>query len=136
MRDSGETTGRRALLRTAGAALTTSVLPHRILAANDRIRVAFIGTGVMGTGNLGHFMKQPGTEVAAVCDVYQPNLERAADLVRKGGQNPQVVKDFRKILADKSIDAVCISTPDHWHAYMTVEACKARRTCTSRSRSR
>jgi predicted dehydrogenase len=35
------------------------------------------------------------------------------------------VKDFRDVLADKSLDAVCISTPDHWHAYMTVEACKA-----------
>jgi predicted dehydrogenase len=36
----------------------------------------------------------------------------------------RAVQDFREILADKAIDAVCISTPDHWHAYMTVEACK------------
>ena len=43
----------------------------------------------------------------------------------KGGVTVKPVKDFREILADKSIDAVCISTPDHWHAYMTVEACKA-----------
>lgn len=61
----------------------------------------------------------------AVCDVYQPNLERAAALARKGGHQPREVRDFREILADKSIDAVCISTPDHWHPYMTVEACKA-----------
>ena len=43
----------------------------------------------------------------------------------RGGFQLKAVKDFRDILADKSIDAVCISTPDHWHAYMTVEACKA-----------
>ena len=44
---------------------------------------------------------------------------------QKGRLHVKDVKDFREILADKSIDAVCISTPDHWHAYMTVEACKA-----------
>jgi predicted dehydrogenase len=116
---------RRAFLRAGGAALTTSLFTGRIRGANDRIAMAFIGTGVMGTGNLAHCMGQPGTEVLAVCDVYQPNLERAADLARKSGHQPKMVKDFREILRDKSVDAVCISTPDHWHAYMTVEACKA-----------
>ena len=62
---------------------------------------------------------------AALCDVYQPHLERAEAAARRGGFEPKSVKDFREVLADKSIDAVCISTPDHWHAYMTVEACKA-----------
>jgi len=116
---------RRAFLQGAGAALTTSLFTGRTRGANDRIAVAFIGTGVMGTGNIGHFMGQPGTEVAAVCDVYQPNLERAAEVARKGGHTPKMVKDFREILADRSVDAVCISTPDHWHAYMAIEACKA-----------
>lgn len=44
---------------------------------------------------------------------------------QKGGNEVRAVRDFREVLADKTIDAVCISTPDHWHAYMTVEACKA-----------
>src|SRR5204862_872169 len=70
-------------------------------------------------------MKQPGVAVAAVCDVYQPNLERAAAVARAGGHQPKEIKDFRQILADRSIDAVCIATPAHWHPYMTVEACKA-----------
>ena len=62
----------------------------------------------------------------AVCDVYQPALERAEAQAKKlGFAGVKARKDFREILADKSIDAVCISTPDHWHAYMTVEACKA-----------
>ena len=44
---------------------------------------------------------------------------------KRRDSQPKLVKDFREVIADKSIDAVCISTPDHWHAYMTVEACKA-----------
>src|SRR5581483_7645374 len=51
-------------------------------------------------------------------------LEKAVATADKAGVRPKAVRDFRELLADKSIDAVCISTPDHWHAYMTVEACK------------
>ncbi|MCX6623951.1 MAG: Gfo/Idh/MocA family oxidoreductase [Acidobacteria bacterium] len=93
--------------------------------ANDRIAVGFIGLGAMGSGNLGYSMKIPGVAPVAVCDVYQPHLERAEAAARRGGHQVKAVKDFREVLADKSIDAVCISTPDHWHAYMAVEACKA-----------
>jgi len=117
-------TGRRAFLQTAGAALTTSIFPGSIKGANDRVAAGFIGTGRMGLENL-RFALKHDLQIAAVCDVYEPHLEQAATLVRKGGQNARQVKDFREILADKSIDVVCISTPDHWHAYMTVEACKA-----------
>jgi len=93
--------------------------------ANDRISTAFIGVGVMGSENLKAAMNQPGVAVSAVCDVFQPNLERAAAIARRGGHQPKEIRDFRQILADRSIDVVCISTPDHWHPYMTVEACKA-----------
>ena len=112
---------RRSILKSAAAPL----LGSRLFAANDRISLAFIGTGVMGSENLRAAMAHPGVAVAAVCDVYQPNLERAAALARRAGHRPKEVRDFREILADKSIDAVCISAPDHWHPYMTVEACKA-----------
>ena len=70
-------------------------------------------------------MRIPEVQPVAICDVYQPHLERAEAAARKKGFQVKAVQDFREILADKSIDAVCISTPDHWHAYMTVEACKA-----------
>src|SRR5919108_4070103 len=70
-------------------------------------------------------MELPDVEPVAVCDVYQPALERAVAAAAKAGKTVKAVKDFREILADKSIDAVCVSTPDHWHAYMSVEACKA-----------
>ena len=97
--------------------MTASLFTGSIKGANDRVNVAFIGVGRMGSGNAGYAAKVPGFETVAVCDVYQPALERFAGVKAR--------KDFREILADRSIDAVCISTPDHWHAYMTVEACKA-----------
>ena len=116
---------RRDVLAAAATALTTSLFTGNIKGANDRIAVGFIGLGAMGSGNLGYSMKVPGLQPVAVCDIYQPHLERAQAAASKGGVTVKPVKDFREILADKSIDAVCISTPDHWHAYMAVEACKA-----------
>jgi len=116
---------RRDLLAGAATALTASLFTGKVKGANDRISVAFIGLGAMGSGNLGYAMKVPEVEPVAVCDIYQPHLERAVAAAKKGGFQVKTVKDFREILSDKSIDAVCISTPDHWHAYVEVEACKA-----------
>ncbi|MCX6624745.1 MAG: Gfo/Idh/MocA family oxidoreductase, partial [Acidobacteria bacterium] len=110
--------GRREFLTNSGAtALTTSLFTGNLRGANDKIAAAFVGVGVMGSENLKAAMRQPGVQAAAVCDVYQPNLERAAAIARRQGHQPKEVKDFREILADKSIDVVCISTPDHWHPY-------------------
>ena len=119
-------TERRDFLKAAGAAFTTSLFTGKIKGANDKVHVAFIGMGKMGRSNLGFAVRQENVVVPAVCDVYQRNLDMAADFAKQHG-NPDVkaLKDFREIIADKSIDAVCIATPDHWHAYMTVEACKA-----------
>jgi predicted dehydrogenase len=124
---------RRDFLKGAGVALTTSLFTGRVKGANDRPRVAFIGMGRQGLGNLhSAITARPDLEIPAVCDVYQPALERAVVASGRGPKDePDVrskakpVKDFREILRDPSIDAVCIATPDHWHAYMTVEACKA-----------
>jgi len=107
---------------TAGAALTTSIFTRNIKGANDKINAAFIGMGKMGRSNLHFAMGQENLVPVAVCDVYQRNLDWA---VRDSKNQAKPYKDFREVLADKSIDIVCISTPDHWHAYMTVEACKA-----------
>lgn len=119
-----EATDRREFLRTAGAVFTTSLFTGNVKGANDRLAGAFIGVGAMGTENLKAAIEQPGVAVAALCDVYQPHLERAAAIARRAGNQPKEVRDFREILADKSIDFVNISAPDHWHPYMTVEACK------------
>ena len=116
---------RRNILKGAAAALTTALFTGRVKGANDRVTIGFIGLGAMGSSNLGHAMRFPDVQPVAVCDVYQPTLEKAVAAANKGGHTVKAIKDFREIIADKTIDAVCISTPDHWHAYMTVEACKA-----------
>jgi predicted dehydrogenase len=116
---------RRDLLRYAGGAVLGAALTRTLRGANDRVSLGFIGVGVMGSENLKAAMAQPGVAVSAVCDVYQPHLERAAALARRSGHQPKETPDFRQVLADPSIDAVCISTPDHWHPYITVAACKA-----------
>jgi predicted dehydrogenase len=120
--------GRRDFLKAAGAAaLTTSLFTGDLKGANDKVNLAFIGVGTMGSGNIGFASKVPGFQITHVCDVYQPALDRAVAQAKTLGFDAKPVHDFRDILADKSVDAVCISTPDHWHAYMTVAACKARK---------
>ena len=113
---------RRDFVKSATAALTTQIFTGNVRGANDRISTAFIGLGKMGRDNLHYAMRHPDAAVAAVCDVYDRNLNWAR---RQTGEQAKAVHDFHQVLDDKSIDAVCIATPDHWHAYMTVEACKA-----------
>ncbi len=114
------TDNRRDFLKSA--ALTASLFTGAVRGANERPRIAHIGMGRMGRSNLGVALKQENVENVAVCDVYEPHLKQAVDITKGQAKG---VRDFREILADRSIDIVCISTPDHWHAYMTVEACKA-----------
>ncbi len=113
---------RRDFLKLGAGALT--VLTSRAKGANDRLACAVIGIGKMGSANLGFALRQPNVEVAAVCDVYQPRLDEAVQFAKQYNATPKPVRDFREILENPSIDFVCISTPDHWHAYLTVEACK------------
>jgi predicted dehydrogenase len=118
---------RRAFLKAAGgAALAAPLVNGETKGASDKVNIAFIGVGRMGTENIKYCARVTGFRIVAVCDVYQPALDRAAGLARGAGfPDVKAIHDFREILADKSVDAVCISTPDHWHAYMAVEACKA-----------
>jgi predicted dehydrogenase len=117
---------RRTFVKSATAALTTQIFTGNVRGANDRISAAFIGMGKMGRDNLRWAMRQPNLVATGVCDVYDRNLEMAVGLTKgQAGGQARAVRDFHEILADKSVDVVCVATPDHWHAYLTVEACKA-----------
>lgn len=105
----------------AGVALRPSRASARVLGANDRVRIGVIGTGRQGVGVMRGHMALPEVEIAAVCDVYAPNLAHAAAEAPQAAQ----VTDFRRIIDDKEIDAVIVATPDHWHALQTVMACQA-----------
>jgi predicted dehydrogenase len=126
-------------MATAATTLGVSSLSakgSRILGANDKIRMGFIGIGNRGSQLLHLFMDNPDVEIAGLCDVYEPYLARDRSKVdprylemgrvpRMGEDFAGKVKrydDFRKLLEQKDIDAVCIATPDHWHAVQTIQA--------------
>jgi predicted dehydrogenase len=75
---------------------------------------------------MGIFQKDPRVTVDAICDVYEPNLERAISLATKPqGRVPRPYRNYKELLADKNIDAVLIATPEHWHAQMVLDAIAA-----------
>jgi predicted dehydrogenase len=126
------------LSRTLGAAGALAVAPCVVRASvlggrghvppSDKITVGFIGTGSHGVHwNLRAYLEQPDAQVVAVCDVDSNHLAEAKQKVdeRYGNSDCATTKDFREILARDDIDAVMISTPDHWHVLMSVMALKA-----------
>ncbi len=118
---------KRAAMTSAAVSITVSGLSTRsVLGANDRIHLGVIGAGRQGTDNMENFMAH-GVEVLAVCDVYQPNLDKCLGVARTktGGANAQSYSDFRKVLDNKDIDVVIVATPDHWHPLAMVMACQA-----------
>ena len=113
---------RRDFAKTASVATATALSADRVLGANDRVRIGFIGLGNRGDQVLTAFLEHKDCDVAAICDVYQPYVDFAA---KKIGGNPKQFKNYQELLADKNLDAVVIATPDHWHALMCIEGCAA-----------
>lgn len=116
-------TSRRDLFRLAGgAALAFSAGSYsRILGANDRIQLGLIGCGGRGRGVMETFIKTDQVDVKAVCDVYGAQIDRALQVATSA----RGFTDHRKLLDMKTLDAVLIGTPDHWHAAITIDALNA-----------
>ncbi len=129
-------------LATAGATLGVGTLPAKTsskITASEKIRMGFIGVGNRGSQLMTQFMTQAEVEVAALCDVYEPYTTRDRSRVhpryldlgkvpRMGegfGKEVKRYSDFRKLLEQKDLDAVCIATPDHWHAIQAIQAMEA-----------
>ncbi len=114
---------------SAGSALALS--SARILGANDGIRIGVIGIGSFvkiggkGRGDIRDFRKIPGVRVVALCDCDRNHLNYEVNEFSKRGEKVKACTDFREILDDKQIDAVSITTPNHWHSLMTIMACQA-----------
>ncbi len=95
-------------------------------APNERINVAGIGIRGQGKFVTSSMASLPDVNLATVCDIDENLLPRAAKSIQDAqGKAPQFETDFRKVLDDKSIDAVVIATPDHWHALIAIMACQA-----------
>jgi predicted dehydrogenase len=106
----------------ASAATLTAASYARAAGANDRVRLGFIGVGNRGDQLIDAFLPHKDCEITAVCDVYAPYLPAAN---AKAGGKAEELKDYRKLLDLKTVDAAVIGTPDHWHALQFVDACKA-----------
>ena len=105
----------------ARGAAGTAALSLR--AASGEIAVGVIGCGTRGAGALlPNFKAVEGVRIAAVCDVFKPNLERAA---AAAGPSVDAYGDYRRVLERKDIDVVAVATPDHWHGPITIAACEA-----------
>src|SRR5580704_7843422 len=115
---------RREFGKSAAAVALTAASAQRVLGANDRVRLGFIGVGNRGDQVLDGFLVHKDAEVVAVCDIYRPYVDFAA---KKAGTTPKTFKDYRELLALKDVDAAVICTPDHWHALQTVHACQAKK---------
>jgi len=92
---------------------------NKKIMANDKVRVAVIGTGIMGHNDLESALKVPGVELAAACDLYTGRLERMKEMY---GKDLFTTRDYREILERKDIDAVIIATADLWHARISTDA--------------
>ncbi len=120
-----EDVSRRKFVTSTAAAMVPAVLSAQ--SPNSELQVAWIGTGGRGYYLMERAYKgSKGFKVVATCDTYDGNLARGKDRIQTmGGNTPKTFKDYRELLADKSIDAVVIATPEHLHHPMAIAALKA-----------
>ena len=125
---------RRSWIKSAAVSTTLPmIVPSSALGLDgatppsERIVMATIGTGGRGTGDMRSFLRFPEVQMVATCDPVRDHRERARDLVndRYRSKDCATYNDFREVMARDDIDAVLIGTPDHWHAIITIEACKS-----------
>ena len=125
-----QTSRRRFLGGVIAAAVAPQFIPSRVLggetAPSRKIQLGHIGTGGQGTGLLHNFLGVEGAVSVAIADPYKERRERSGGIVKQSQKHePKLYNDFRELLADKSIDAVVIATPDHWHVPAGLAAVRA-----------
>lgn len=124
---------RRNFIKTASVLAAGSVIPldaisrtKTHIAPSDKIKIGLIGARSQGYSDLAAFLKNPGVECVALCDIDQSMLDsRSAEIVKLGFAKPKQYTDYRKMLEDKDIDIVIIGTPDHWHCLQFVDSLEA-----------
>src|SRR6516162_371384 len=115
-------TSRRSFVKAGAATLLTAASWQRVLGANERVGVGFVGYGLIGKRHVLDFQEQKDVDLTAVAEVHRGRLDEA--LAQIGGA-AKGHGDFRKLLDSKEVQAVVVSTPDHWHALQTMMACAA-----------
>jgi predicted dehydrogenase len=122
---------RRSFLKSASSALALATAARywpTTFAAEKPLRVGLIGTGWYGKSSLLRMLQVAEAEVVSLCDVDKNMLAEAAEIVagrQKSHRKPQLFSDYRKMIAEKAVDVMMVSTPDHWHALPAIEAMQA-----------
>ena len=108
------------------AVMTAGATVRGLASPNDTVRVGVVGCGGRGSSHVSAWSSQPNVEVAALCDVDQSHIaDKLKGLASRGAKTPATYVDLRKMLEDKSIDAISIASPNHWHTLQTIWACQA-----------
>ena len=115
------------LSMAVGVTILANSCSARATPANDKVVLGLIGAGERGPHLANGFLDRGDCEFAFVANPNTNVLDSRADQFskRQGGKKPKCVADMRDVLDDKSVDAVVIATPDHWHALATVWSCQA-----------
>jgi predicted dehydrogenase len=93
---------------------------------NETVRMGVIGCGGRGQSHVDGWTSLPNVEIVALCDIDEAHLaDKLKRLDAKGLKKPQTYVDVRKLLEDKTVDAVSIASPNHWHTLQTIWACQA-----------
>lgn len=119
---------RRRFIHMSAAGFAAAGAAGRAVAANDKLGVCCIGVRGQGNALLTTFAGQPDVRITHICDLDESvRNRRGNEIEKKHGYQPKLVSDYRTVLEDKSIDAVTIGTPDHWHALPAIHACIAKK---------
>ncbi|HMF59252.1 MAG TPA: Gfo/Idh/MocA family oxidoreductase [Vicinamibacterales bacterium] len=108
------------------AVLTAGAAARGFASPNETVRMAVVGCGGRGSSHVSAWSGMPNVEIVALCDVDEAHIaDKVKGLESKGKKKPATYVDYRKLLEDKSIDAVSLATPNHWHTLQTIWACQA-----------
>jgi predicted dehydrogenase len=124
-------TPRRQFIKSSSASISALATVHltsglRAASPNDKVSLGIIGPGGMGRNHIGNLNKRKDVHIAFVCDPDSNHQAKAANMVESGtGIKPKQLGDMREMLEVKSVDAVFIATPDHWHAPAAILAAEA-----------
>ncbi len=124
------TLSRRQFLKHSAVVTTAMAVPWRVFGAsaspNAKLVVAIMGCNSRGMAHIKGMLAAPNVEIAYICDVDERAVAKGIKAATaKQGKEPKGAKDIRKVLEDKSVDAISIATPNHWHAIATIMACAA-----------
>ncbi|MDM7924468.1 MAG: Gfo/Idh/MocA family oxidoreductase [bacterium] len=130
---SGSLSRRSFLMSSAAAGLALVNAPRalsgktslRVIGSNERVRLGIAGLRIKGAQHIDIFRPMQGVQVAAICDVDQGILARETAKFTSAGESVKTFTDVRRMLEDPDIDAVIVSSPNHWHSLMGIWACQA-----------